>query len=75
MSVKIYRAKILNVSRSEYDLLMYNRKEKIDLTRFSPGSLVYHFDSENKIRKHEFHFYSGQPRQEGLGSPQGSSSG
>ena len=44
---------VMDISKKEYELLMYNRQNKIDLSLFNPGFLGYHYDKQNMIRKHE----------------------
>lgn len=57
MSLKTHKTIVLKIKKKEYELLMYIRREKIELERFSPGSLVFHFDNQSIARKHELHYY------------------
>ena len=74
MSMRAHKTITLKLTPKEYDLVMYVRVNNIDLEALKPGSLVYHYDNQNKIRKHELHLYA-QPQREGLGFSQESSSG
>jgi len=57
MGIKIKQTIVLKMTQEEYDFLMYLRREGVELRKFSPGSLVIHFDNGNRIKKHEMHIY------------------
>lgn len=57
MSIKIKRTIILKINPKEYELLMYLRQNEIDLTRFKPGNVSFHYNDQNLIKKYEMHIY------------------